>query len=241
MGAGVIDPALLAHFEATWPPVAVARHGGLLVGRGAGGGGRLSSIRTVDAWDEGDLDAALAQQDAWDEPRRIRVFDGDDRLARAARARAMVVDKPTVILAAPLAALAAVAAPALAGFTVWPPLAVQRAIWTAHGVDGPRQAAMARMSGPRAAVLGRIGDRPGGAGFCAVSGPVAGLHALVVRPDLRGGRLGEWMLRAAARWAQRQGAEQMILAVQRGNAAALRLYDRTGFREIDGYVYCVAP
>lgn len=236
-----MDAALLEAFEATWLPAETARYGGLLVARGCGGGGRLSSIRAVGAWDDADLDAALARQAAWGEPGLIRVFDGDDKLADAARARAMIRGKPTVILRAELADLASAAIPDLSSFATWPPLAIQREIWLAHGVTDARQVAMTRMQGPRVAMLGRIGDRSAGAGFCAVSGPVAGLHALIVRPELRGHGLGEWMLRNAANWAMGQGASCMILAVQRQNASALRLYERTGFREIDGYAYYGAP
>lgn len=236
-----MDPARLEALEATWPPVEAVRFGGLLAGRGAGGGGRLSSIRQVGEWCDADLDAALARQDAWGEARLLRVLDGQERLAEAARARGMVLRQPTAILTAPLEALAAGDIPRMTAFALWPPLAVQRAIWQAHGITPARQAAMARVAGPHVALLGRQGDRAAGTGFCAVSGPVAGLHAVVVEPAMRGARLGEHMLRRAAEWARGQGAQVMALAVTRENAPALRLYTRLGFREVAGYVYFHAP
>lgn len=236
-----MDPALLEALEATWPPAQSARFGGLVAGRGAGGGGRLSSIRQVGDWGEADLDAALAQQDAWGESRLVRVFDGQEALAGAARARGLAPRQPTAILAAPLEVLLAGAIPRMTAFALWPPLAVQRAMWQAHGITPARQAAMARVAGPHVAVLGRHGDRAAGTGFCAVCGPVAGLHAVVVEPAMRGARLGEHMLRRAAEWAHGQGAQVMALAVTRENAPALRLYTRLGFQETAGYVYFAAP
>ncbi len=236
-----MDAALLEALEATWPPAEVARFGGLAVGRGAGGGGRLSSIRQLGDWAEADLAAALAQQAEWGEAPLVRVFDGQAALAEAARARGMVPRQPTAILTAPLDALADAEIPRMTAFALWPPLAIQRAIWQADGVNAARQAAMARVDGPRVAILGRVKDRPAGSGFCAVSGSVAGLHAVVVDPALRGARLGEHMLRCAAIWARGQGAQVMALAVTRENAPALRLYARLGFREAAGYVYFHAP
>lgn len=233
--------ALLEALEATWPPAEARRFAGLAVGRGAGGGGRLSSVRAVADWQGADLDAALAQQDAWGEGRLIRVHDADARLAQAAQARGLAPREPVVILSAPLSLLAGVPAPRLSGFALWPPLAIQRELWAEAGIGPARQAAMARAPGPRAALLGRDEARVAGTGFCAVSGPVAGLHALWVRPGFRGRGCGEWMLRQAARWALAEGAEVMMLAVQRGNGPALRLYQRVGFQEADGYVYYAAP
>ena len=231
---------LLEALEATWPPVEVARFGGLVAGRGAGGGGRLSSIRQAGDWDAADLDAALARQAAWGEAPLIRVLDGQERLAAAARALGMQTRQPTAILSAPLDVLVG-EVPGMTAFTLWPPLAVQRAMWEADGITPARQAAMARVAGPHVALLGRAEDRAAGTGFCAVHGPVAGLHALLVAPAMRGAGLGERMLRRAAIWAQGQGARVMMLAVTRENAPALRLYNRMGFRETAGYAYFFAP
>lgn len=234
-------PDLLEALEATWPPLEVARFGGLIVGRGAGGGGRLSSVRQAGEWDRADLDAALARQDAWGEAPLVRVLDGQEALAAAARARGMRPRQPTAILAAPLTPLAVGTIPRMTAFAHWPPLAAQRDLWQAHDITPARQQAMARHAGPHVALLGRHADRVAGTGFCAVSGAVAGLHAMVVDPAMRGVRLGEHMLRHAAAWAQGQGAQVMALAVTRENAPALRLYARLGFRELAGYTYFHAP
>lgn len=58
-----------------------------------------------------------------------------------------------------------------------------------------------------------------------------GLHVidLYVRPGLRGDKLGERLLAAAARNAWREGARFIRLEVERGNANAERFYARLGF------------
>ena len=58
----------------------------------------------------------------------------------------------------------------------------------------------------------------------------AELQSLVVTPDRRGGGLGTALLHAVYREARRRGAEEMAIGVLATNAAAMRLYEREGFR-----------
>lgn len=232
---------LTDEFENTWSAGETALIGGLLVCRDDGAGGRLSSIRRADSRRRddplSDLDAALAQQREWGQRALVRAWDDDEDLIAAASAKLPVRAEPTVVLSAAIDALADEAPPVMTSFGIWPPMAVQRQLWQDFGINAARQAVMSRGTGPRLSLLGRLQDKPAGVGFCAVSGTVAGLHALVVKPDMRGARLGEWLVREAAHWAAHEGAEQMMLAVGRDNAAALRLYDRLGFKEVGGYAY----
>ena len=59
------------------------------------------------------------------------------------------------------------------------------------------------------------------------------LDILYVRPAARGSGLGTELLRAAAEYAQQQGAETLALDVLESNAAAKRLYDRLGFTTVE--------
>ncbi len=59
------------------------------------------------------------------------------------------------------------------------------------------------------------------------------LDILYVRPAERGSGLGTELLRAAAEYAQQQGAETLALDVLESNAAAKRLYDRLGFTTVE--------
>jgi ribosomal protein S18 acetylase RimI-like enzyme len=86
-----------------------------------------------------------------------------------------------------------------------------------------------------------MNDRPAGAAFVALDPPYAMLHALEVRPDARRQGLARIMVRAAARWAQAQGADHLAVLVTRENVAAQSLYARLGLRRAGGYHYRARP
>ncbi|RDW11849.1 GNAT family N-acetyltransferase, partial [Paracoccus thiocyanatus] len=84
----IADPQIARAFETTWPAAEYAQAGGFLVGRGQGGGGRVSSARALRPdWDAADIPRAEAIQRGWGEPPLFRVADGDRALAQALAAR----------------------------------------------------------------------------------------------------------------------------------------------------------
>nr|WP_242511967.1 GNAT family N-acetyltransferase [Rhodobaculum claviforme] len=176
---------LEAALEATWPAARVRDCGPFVLRDGAGGGRRVSSATARGPVTEVDLEAALAAMP--DALFRLRpdacAWDGP--LDAALAARGLVRADPTLILAAPVAALAPVPLPHLRAFALWPPLAIQREIWAEGGIGPARLAVMARAHGPRAALMARIADRVAGTAFVAVAGPVAMLHAVEVTHTLR--------------------------------------------------------
>ena len=237
----MIPAPLDAAFQATWPAADHARAGGLQVGRGLGGGGRVSAARAVGPWQPADIDAAVGIQRGWGQPPLFAVEDGDRRLSQALADRGWRPARATVLLQAPVAALALRPVPPVTALPLWPPLAIQRGLWTELGIGPSRQAVMDRVAGPKWAVLGRIEDRAAGCAFAAVSGPVAMLHALVVVPWLRRRGLAGWMTCRAAGLAAEAGAEVLALAVLRDNAPALALYGGLGFGPVGGYAYWAPP
>lgn len=233
----MIPPGFDAAWTATWPAVEYAREGGFLVGRGEGGGGRVSAARVVGDWSDADITAAETRHRAWSQPPLFAVEEGDAGLAEALAARGYRRADPTVILSSPIAPLAEPAIPPVTAMECWPPLAIQRDLWAQAGIGAARQAIIDRAEGPRAAILGRVQDRAAGVGFVAVKGRLAMLHALAVLPDWRGRGLGAWMVRRAARFAESHGATELALAVTVANAPARRLYDRLGFAQVGSYAY----
>lgn len=237
----MIDPALAAAFEATWPPAETAPAGGFVVGRGLGAGGRVSSARAAGPWQPEDIEAAEAVHAGWGQRPLFRAWDEDGALIEALRARGYAPEVPTLVLEAPVAALASPPLPAMRGFALWPPLAIQRDIWAEGSITPARQAVMARVGLPKAAILARVADRAAGAGFVALSGEVAMLHAIEVRPACRRQGVGGWILRQAAEWAAAEGARRLALAVSRSNAGAQALYARMGFAQAASYRYYGRP
>ena len=233
----MIDPALARAFEETWPAAEYADAGGFRVGRGLGAGGRVSSARAVGTWSGADIAAAEAIHRGWNQQPMFRALDGDTALAKALLAAGYRHETPTAIMAAPVSALTDRAIPPLTTFAIWPPLAIQRDIWAAGNINPARQAVMDRVTGPKTAILGRIDDRAAGAGFAALCGDVAMVHAVEVLPQFRRRGLAGWMMRQVALWAAEQGATRIGLAVSRANIGARATYDRLGFTEIAGYAY----
>jgi GNAT superfamily N-acetyltransferase len=100
---------------------------------------------------------------------------------------------------------------------------------------------MDRAAGPKAWLLGRLGDRPAACAFVAMHGDLAMLHALGVAPAARRRGLGALLSRAAALWALRRGAGTLALTVADENAAAAALYAGLGMAEAARYHYRLAP
>ena len=229
--------ALDAAFDASWPAAEYATAGAIRIGHAPGGGDRVNSARpTGPDWTPADIDRAVEIQAGWDQPPLFRLADGDP-LGPWLQARGWQIGKPTRLLLATLAGLTDRPVPRVTAFAIWPPLAIQRDLWTERGIGAARQAVMDRVALPKAAILGRVEDRAAGVAFLALDGALAILHALEIAPSLRRRGLAGWMLREAAFWAKARGAEQMLLATTADNAAALALYRGLGFAEIGGYSY----
>lgn len=232
-----MDAVLAEAFEATWPAAEHADAGGFRVGRAPGAGGRVNSARVAGDWADADIDAAIAVMRDWDQPAVFRVLDGDDRLRAALEARSFARQNPTAIMSAPVAALTDRDLPPVTAFAIWPPMAIQRDIWAAGNIKAARQQVMLRVPEPRTALLGRIKDRAAGAGFVAIHGDMAMVHALEVLPPWRRLGVAGWLMRKAAFWAAENGASRIGLAVSRANEGAVALYRAMGFDEIAGYAY----
>lgn len=98
----------------------------------------------------------------------------------------------------------------MTAFAIWPPLAIQRAIWDESGL-GP----WPRENGAQTALLARVGDRAAGVGFVTKpAGDQAVLHAVHILPAFRGRGAGTHLIRRAAVWAKENGAERLTLHLE---------------------------
>ncbi|MHA6347466.1 GNAT family N-acetyltransferase [Roseivivax sp. CAU 1761] len=228
---------LLSAIDATWPPAAFHEVPGFRLREGRGGGKRVSAATALSGWRPDDIAGAESAMRGLSQTPLFMLRAGEDALDEALAARGYTVIDPVEILVAPLARLTDVAVPRVTAFALWEPLAIMREIWAAGGIGPERLAVMARAAGPKTALLGRLRDKPGGAGFCAIHDGIAMMHALEVRPALRRQGMAGWMTRQAAFWARENGAEWMAALVVRENRAAQALYARLGFAAAGGYHY----
>lgn len=222
----------------TWPPFDTHQTGPWTVAEGRGGGKRVSCA-TGDG-SEDDIQLAEAMQDRLGQPRLFMLRADQMVLDQALDARGYDLVDPTCLYSIDPRILAARAADWLTSFPHWPPLAVARDIWDRGGIGPDRLAIMERVQGPKTVILGRVNDRPAGAGFLAMSGQTAMLHAVEVALPHRRRGLGVNILRAAANWAKEQGADALALAVTRANLPARALYDGLGMQCVGQYHYRLA-
>lgn len=229
---------LFAAGAATWPASETRAEAGWTLRRGEGGGNRVSAATRLAR--EADPAAAEAAMRVWGQAPVFQIRPGDDDLDAVLEARGYVRRDPSLILAASAAAVAA-SAPDERAIPCAAALACMAEIWAAGGIGPARLAVMRRAADPKLWLLGRAGDRAVGAGFVAVYGGVAMLHALEVLAAARGRGVGAAMTRAAAAWALRAGAATFALAVTEANAPARSLYAALGLAEAARYHYRVAP
>ena len=76
-----------------------------------------------------------------------------------------------------------------------------------------------------------------GVGLGVVEGSYIGLFDLVVDKDYRNTGLGYLIVENILRWGRKQGADTAYLQVLTDNTAAIRLYEKMGFREAYQYWY----
>jgi len=118
------------------------------------------------------------------------------------------------------------------------------AVW--HAVQGsgldPRAGweLLERVPRPVGYARAMIGDDVVAVGRAVADTGWAGVFGMATLPGARGRGAARGVLAALARWAGGYGAEHMYLQVERGNVAALRLYERAGFTEVCGYHYRTA-
>ncbi|MFN4130181.1 MAG: GNAT family N-acetyltransferase [Paracoccaceae bacterium] len=229
--------ALAEVMERTWPPARAFAVGPWAIRDGQGGGKRVSAATAGPGWrDEAIPEAEAAMADLGQTPLFL-IRQGDDLLDQALQSRGYRVVDPVVAYAAPSAALVDPPAPPMTAFAHWPPLAICAEIWAGGAIGPARLAVMQRASGPKCAVLGRTHDKPTGVAFVAIHQGVAMLHALEVRPEARRQGSAHNILRAAAGWAQENGADTLSLVVTVANDGARRLYASLGMEVVGQYHY----
>ena len=115
-------------------------------------------------------------------------------------------------------------------------VALERASFTSDHLS--RRQYRRHLHSASAAVLAAI-DATGLLGKAVVffrrDSDIARLYSIAVADAARGRGLGEALLATAERTARRHGARRMRLEVRQDNGAAIRLYERRGYRRFGSY------
>ncbi|MEM8730431.1 MAG: GNAT family N-acetyltransferase [Pseudomonadota bacterium] len=228
---------VFAAIDGTWPPARMIETGPWMCREGRGGGQRVSAISARAGVCDADIPHAEAQAAALGQAPLFLIRPGDDALDDMLAARGYVIHDPVRALACAPAQLTGQPVPPVMVFEVWKPLAIMCELWMEGGIGPGRIAVMERASGPKTALLGRMSDKPAAVAYIAIHDRVAMLHALEVRSAFRRQGLAQWMMRAAAIWAQAHGADTLVVLCTRVNEAANRLYATLSMTEVTAYHY----
>ncbi len=223
--------------DATWPPYAITRTGPWLIREGRGGGKRVSAASAAGMAKANDIPQAIEAMRALGQQALFMMRPVDNELDQTLETQGFKVIDPVHIYTCDPTEVGTGDIPTVTCFETETPLAIMQEIWAEGGIGPDRLAVMARAKGPKTYLLGRINDRAAGTAFVAMHDGVAMIHAIEVLQDYRGNGLGRYLMRAAARWAVRQGASELALLVTRKNAPANALYASLGMSVVGSYHY----
>jgi ribosomal protein S18 acetylase RimI-like enzyme len=231
---------LIAAIEATWPPAALEIRDGWCLRRGDGGGRRASAASPV-IDGEGDIATAAAAMRALGQEPLFRSTPLEPLTDAALAAAGYALHEPVVLYAGTIATLRDALDETARVIRISTPVGLLHEIWAAGGIGPGRLQVMARVRGPRTALMVRLSDRPVAAAFVACDGPVAMIHAIEVLSSRRREGAGAMLVRGGANWAAEQGAQTLGLAVSETNLAARALYEKLGMHAAGQYHYRLSP
>jgi ribosomal protein S18 acetylase RimI-like enzyme len=111
----------------------------------------------------------------------------------------------------------------------------------AGALRATHRALLEAIPGERLLAAVSAGPQHVGCGLAVRDGALLGLFDLAVAPALRGRGHGRRLVDGLLRWGADRGARCAYLQVLATNEVAIRLYERTGFREAYRYWYRVRP
>ncbi|MFV2002067.1 MAG: GNAT family N-acetyltransferase, partial [Paracoccaceae bacterium] len=221
-------------------PAATSRHGVWTIRRADGGGKRVSAATADTTVSDAQIDNASAAMKDLGQSALFMIREQDTALDRLLAARSFRVLDRVTLFACPIQRLTATPPARMSAFAIWPPLQIIREIWADGGIGAGRIAVMQRVVCARTSLLARNAGRPAGAAFVAVHRNIGMIHAVEVRQNHRRQGVAINIMRAAAHWAQDQGARYFSVLVTDANAAANALYMNLGLSVVGHYHYRTA-
>ena len=218
----------------TWPTARLWTEGGWTLRDGQGGGKRVSAA-TIAA-PEADIAQAETSMRAMGQRPLFMIRSGDDPLDAELAARGYAIVDPVNLYVAPVAQLTDVPIPRVTAFDIWEPLAIMLEIWAKGGI-GPERIQVMHRAKTKTAILTRWNEMPGGVAFAAIHDGVCMVHAVEVLEHQRQQGVAKWLMRRAAFWAERQGADRLAVLCTKANVGANCLYQSLGFAHVGDYHY----
>ncbi len=173
----------------------------------------------------------------WCQDKLFMIKAGENSLDEALKERGYCIVDPTNIWSISAEALSMQQIPPVTAFSIFPPLAIQREIWTANGIDASRIEIMDRVKTPKTTIFGRINAKPAASAFVAVSNKIAMVHALIVDHKFQRQGMGKHVMHKVGVWAHQQRAESVVVLCTKQNQSANNFYKILGMKVIGEYHY----
>ncbi|MDU8927633.1 GNAT family N-acetyltransferase [Alisedimentitalea sp. MJ-SS2] len=226
--------------DGTWPAAEYVSYSPFTLRKGAGGGQRVAAATTdqpVTADDIATAEEEMKTLNVGDQPPIFMVREGQSDLDTQLAARGYPIVDPVNLYACNINLLTTEPIPPVTAIPVWEPLAIMRDMWAEGGIGEGRINVMHRATGPKTAIVARWNDHPGGCAFVAIHNGIAMVHALEILNHQRQQGLGKWMMRRAAFWAHKHGADTMSVVCTQANTGANALYSSLGMTLVGQYHY----
>ena len=222
--------------EGTWPPARAWVEGPWTLRDGAGGGKRVSAATARSDVSDGDIPSAEEAMRGMGQQPLFMIREGDDALDALLAARGYDLIDEVQLYVAPVETLMDKPIPRVTCFAIWEPLASMAEIWERDGIGPARLDVMERAS-VKTGILSRWNEKPAGAAFAAIHDGVAMVHGVVTLEHQRRQGVAQWMMRAAAFWAHKNGASHISVLCVTANGPANALYKAMGFTPVGTYHY----
>ena len=201
------------------------------------GGKRVSAVTAIGKSGIPAIQFVENTLEEWCQDKLFMIKAGENSLDEALKERGYCIVDPTNIWSISAEALSMQQIPPVTAFSIFPPLAIQRELWIANGIDASRIEIMDRVKTPKTSIFGRINAKPAASAFVAVSNKIAMVHALIVDHKFQRQGMGKHVMQKVGVWAHQQGAESVVVLCTKQNQSANNFYKILGMKVIGEYHY----
>ena len=201
------------------------------------GGKRVSAVTAIGKSGIPAIQFVENTLEEWCQDKLFMIKAGENSLDEALKERGYCIVDPTNIWSISAEALSMQQIPPVTAFSIFPPLAIQREIWIANGIDASRIEIMDRVKTPKTTIFGRINAKPAASAFVAVSNKIAMVHALIVDHKFQRQGMGKHVMQKVGVWAHQQGAESVVVLCTKQNQSANNFYKILGMKVLGEYHY----
>jgi len=223
--------------DLTWPAEELFELPKWKLRKSINGGKRVSAATAIGKSSISDIQFAENTLAEWRQDKLFMIKAGENSLDQALTKRGYYIVDPTNIWSISTAALSMQQIPPVTAFTIFPPLAIQKELWVANGIDASRIEIMNRVKTPKTSIFGRINATPAASAFVSVANKIAMVHALIVDHKCQRQGMGKFVMQKIGAWADELGAKKVVALCTKKNHSANNFYKSLGMKVTGEYHY----